>query len=442
MPEPNNTVTVDLPVVLPKDTGGIAGYFSEALRYIDRLYQSELTGGITPSRENTLWKGLTDKLSQGSGYLAGPEREAYEAGVYSVQKGIFDLYPLFAGNSNSGGIELIIGKVFSSGGGGKRFYAGAAGVFNRNFDNTIKEYDSRLPLFADKLTDLQGSVVYSPGKQVPEISCIDVFSLAGALDVSHKPICIFYSGGSKENLSSLSRMTVFINLYAARFKALTETIARRYINASGGLEELTYEDTAKLLLIWLRGHDVGHFMGTDCLGKAMSELDRDYMILHELKSDMIALYNMRWLADGLLADGLLKQAYLVSVAEMLRYIRRGGCYIHPDTGSAYLTYRMFRDKGAIGFDEKTGRFQVDLKLFEDAVEECAGRLIKLFSDGDILGARGLVNSWGRLAPEKDGLPQGCPDELRLLMTDTDLPFYTDFNFSVSGMSSGARKAKR
>lgn len=429
----NNTVTVDLPVVLPKDTEGVAGYFSEALRYIDRLYQLELTGEITSTRENTLWKELVDKLGEGAGCVAGNDRGAYEAGVSSIQKGIFDLYPLAAGNSNSDGIELIIGKVFSSGEGGKSSYAGAAGVLNVDFDNTIEEYDSRLPLFADKLRDLQGFVVPVPGDKVPEISCIDVFSLAGALNLPHKPICIFYSGGCKENLSSLSRMTVFINLYAARFKALTEKIARSYITGSEVLEDLTYEDTAKLLLIWLRGHDAGHFMGTDSLGKAMSEFDRDYMILHELKSDMIALYNMRWLSDGLLSGGLLEQAYLVSVAEMLRYIRRGGCYIHPDTGSAYLTYQMLRDKGAIGFDESKGRFSVDLKLFEDAVEECTGWLIELFSDGDISRARGFVNSRGRLAAaEKDGLPRGCPDELRLLMTDTDLPFYTDFNFLVSG----------
>lgn len=428
----SNTVTVDLPVSLPEDAGRAAACLSEALRYIDRLYELELAGEITSRRENTLWKELADKLHAGSGYIAAPYRKTYESEVSSIQNGVFDLYPLTVRSANSAEVKLIVGKVFSSGGGGRSFYAGAAGVVNRDYDNTIEEYDANLPLFADKLGELHGSAVKAPGSKIPEMSCIDIYSLAGALNDLHKPICIFYSGGSKENLSALSRMTVFINLYATRFKALTEKIARSYITGSEGLEDLTYEETAKLLLIWLRGHDAGHFMGTDRLGKAMSEFDRDYMILHELKSDMIALYNMRWLSDGLLAGGLLERAYLVSVAEMLRYIRRGGCYVHPDTGSAYLAYQMFRDSGAVVFDSRTSRFRIDFNLFHDAVEECTDWLVRLFSDGDISRARGFVNSWGWLAAaEKDGLPRGCPDELRLLMTDRELPFYTSYNFVLS-----------
>ncbi len=423
-------MNVDIRVPIPADLAGTAESFIDALGCIDRLYGMQLSGEITALRENRLWRELTAKLGEGGSQLSGPGREGYEAGIRALERGIFDLYPLTAGLEGGGGeIELVIGKVFSTEGGGESCYAGAAGVLNRGYGDVIGEYDGHLALFAEKLPFPAGSKKKSAENSFPEIRCMDVFSLAGGLNLPYKPICVFYSGKSRENLSSLSRMTVFINLYTERFRAITEKIALSYISGTESLEGLSYDDTARLLLIWLRGHDVGHFMGADRLGKAMREMDRDYMILHELKSDMIALYNMRHLTDGLLREGMLERAYLLSVAEMFRYMRRGGFYSHPDTGSAYLAYRFFSDAGAIIFDEGEGKFSIDFKRFEDAVEECTAWMIKLFSEGDISRARGFVNSWGWLAAaEKDGLPRGIPDELRGVITDTEIPHYIDYNF--------------
>lgn len=394
----------------------------------------ELSGGITTLRENALWRELTGKLKEGASHLSGAGREGYEAGIAALEKGIFDLYPLTAGNGGVGGeIELVVGKVFSTEEDGASRYAGAAGVLNRGYGDVIGEYDGHLGLFIEKLPYPSESGTKPPEISFPEIKCMDVFSLAGGLDRSYKPICVFYSGEGRENLSSLSKMTVFINLYTERFRAMTQRIALRYMSGAESLEKLSYEETARLLLVWLRGHDAGHFIGDDMLGKAMSEFDMDYMILHELKADMVALYNMRYLSDGLLRGEMLRQAYLVTVAEMFRYMRRGGFYRYPDTGSAYLAYRFFMDKSAIRFDEREGAFSVDFGLFEGAVEELTGGLIKLFADGDVSGARGFVGRWGRLDEEaEDGLPGGMPDELRTVVTDTEIPHYIEYNFVTTG----------
>jgi hypothetical protein len=89
------------------------------------------------------------------------------------------------------------------------------------------------------------------------------------------------------------------------------------------IENLDDNGIARLLLLWLRGHDTGHFYGVDSLSRRMPELDKIYLILHELKSDLVALYNLRYLADDLLKDDLFIKAYITSIAEMFRYIRRG-----------------------------------------------------------------------------------------------------------------------
>jgi len=267
---------------------------------------------------------------------------------------------------------------------------------------------------------------------MPELRCLDVFSLSGGLNTEHKPICVFFSGGARENVSSLSNMTVFINLYQSRFKAITEKIAERYIiGAEGLLSELTVEDTLRLLLTWLRGHDVGHFLGADNLGLVMTEFDMDYMILHELKSDLVSLYNMRHIDSALLKGCTLEQAYLVALSEMLRYIRRGGVYKHPDSGSAYLTYMALKDKGALMYDETTGKLSYDTGRLEEAVKECTATLLELFSNGVASDARAYINRWGELADtDEQGIPRSCPEELRMVILDTGIARFIDYNFEI------------
>src|SRR5690606_9348407 len=114
------------------------------------------------------------------------------------------------------------------------------------------------------------------------------------------------------------------------------------------------------------------------------------------------------LAGVIFPEENLKTVYLAAVAEMLRYIRRGGCVQHPDTGSAYLAYRHMRDTGAIRPEPWEGKFLVDVERFGQVVEEFTVSLVQLFAEGNSTKARGFVNSWGWLGVEEDdGLPRGC-----------------------------------
>lgn len=433
MAETRKTLTEDVRVKLPLNLKGAADVFKETLGLVEGMYKRQLSRELTLSLEKKLWSEVAENLKKGAAGLTGEARSKYEAGAGSLGRGIFDLFPLDARNGDGKeGVQLIIGKVFSPEGDGESYYSGAAGAENRGYDRLILEYDDNMGLFTEALMVSRGYKGKVFQGDLPHIKCLDVFSLAGGLNARHKPICVFFSGGTKENVSSLSHMTVFINLYAARFKALTEKIALRYLAGAEALAELSFEEAARLLLIWLRGHDAGHFIGADRLGRVMSEFDSNYMVLHELKSDMIALYNMKHLSGGLLKGGLLHKAYLLTVAEMLRYMRREGFVKHPDTGSAYLAYRHFRDKGAIRHDPWGGKFIVDVDRLESVVDEFAWDLVRLFADGNETRARGFVNSWGWLGVEDtDNLPRGCPEELRKMIADPELPHEVDYNFVTS-----------
>ena len=432
MKEDRSTAAVDITVSLPRELDEAAGSFEKALGHIDALYRMQLSGSLsgafTRARENKAWREIIETLRATSPGVPEPGRAGFDRDVRVLEGGIYDLYPLRA---ESGGelLELIVGRVFLSSGGGEGYYAGAAGALNRDYARLIEDYDRHIPLFSERLRALSGSTAITPPDALPELRCLDVFSLSGGLDVEHKPICVFFSGGGRENVSALSNLTVFINLYVNRFKAITGKIAERYISGAGPLGELSYSDTARLLLIWLRGHDTGHFMGADKLGRVMSEFDMDYMILHELKADLVSLYNLRHIDTALFGGRSLEQAYMVSMAEMLRYIRRRGYYKHPDTGSAYLTYMLLRQKGALTYDGGTGKISFDFKLLEEAVEERAGELLQIFSSGDAGRARAYVSAWGELAAvDKDGIPIACPGELREVISDTGIARNIEYHF--------------
>jgi hypothetical protein len=423
-------VLVDIPVAIAIELKDLSKTFTNVLLNIDSLYELQLKKELSLSKENSVWREIAKQLRTAE--IPEDQKENYEEQIRKLEKGIFDLYPITV-NSERGKADLIIGKVFASEGGSISYYSGVAGVRNNNYADVIEKYDLKLDKLCLELSVNKNNGQQSIKKKVPVIKCLDVFSLAGGINVSHKPICVFYSGDSPENISSLSNMTVFLNLYTSRFRALTINLAKRYLLYSVLLEELSDYEISMLLSIWLRGHDVGHFIGEDNLSEGMSEFDKDYMILHELKSDMIALSSFKLFSDDVLSNGLLEKIYYLSVAEMLRYIRRGNVLMHPDSASAYIAWRYFEHSGALIYDSVECKFIINLGLLEDSVSIFTKELLKIFEDGDPEHARQFVERFGSMETtnENDLSPMDCSGTLRRVINDTDIPHFIDYNFIIN-----------
>jgi len=421
------TVIVDIPVEIPQELSDISKTFAYVLLNIGSLYELQLQKDLSVSVENGIWREIPHRLR--SAQIPQNQQERYEEQISNLEKGIYDLYPIIV-LSNQGETNLIIGKIFASEGDRVSYYSGVAGVVNNNYNEVINRFDSRLDELANKLLPETVGQNQSLKNKAPVIKCLDVFSLAGGLDVSHKPICVFFSGESPENISSLSNMTVFLNLYSERFRALTIELGKRYLVDNSLLEKLSDSEISMLLLIWLRGHDVGHFIGQDNLSDNMSEFDKDYMMLHELKSDMIALYSFKLFSDDLLGNGMLEKIYYLSVAEMLRYIRRGNILQHPDSASAYIAWRYFENQGALKYDLHHEGFVLDTSAMENAVSKITEELLKIFKDGDPDQARKMVARYGSMevSGEDDPSPRDCSENLRQVINDMDIPHYIDYNF--------------
>ncbi|MCI0454067.1 MAG: hypothetical protein L0Y68_03610 [Candidatus Dadabacteria bacterium] len=399
--------------------------FLHALECIEMLYHMQKAGEASIIElEDGIYQKMVETLKRGASYLSGQEKLDLSSKVESMRQGIYDICSITLRRKEEDYIDLILGKIHSWDKHNSRCYSGAVGVINKSFDNLIEGYDKKLDLFLENLPVSEEKRGFSIKKSAPVMRCIEVFFLAGELNIRHKPICVFFSGGTPQNLSTLSRMTVFINIYATRFKLISKEIARKYLEDYSVIEGLDESITSKLLLVWLRGHDLGHFYGVDSINKKMSELDKSYLILHELKSDLIALYNLRYLTEDFLKDDLLIKAYVVAIAEMFRYIRRGMFYNYPDTASAFLAYSFFKESGSINFDAKAKKFKIDFEKLEVDIKNLTSILLNLFAEGDVREAMKLVNRFGDI---KELGQYGFPGELEVL-SDTEIPHYIDFNF--------------
>ncbi len=424
MDKHKKSAVVDIDFEIDKRLKETVHCFLEALEYVEALYHLQNSSDFSQTLENSFFQKIINSLKRGSQYLSGEEKSDLEERLNLMSKGVYDLFPITLKRCGEDYMDLIVGKIFSLDVENSRRYSGAVGLVNKSFDNLIQVYDSKLDLFAEKLPFSAKNKNSSIGERAPVMRCIDVVSLAGELNIRHKPICVFFSGGVFESLSSLSKLTVFINFYVLRFLLISKEFARFYMVDYPVIENIDYSDIAKMLLIWLRGHDLGHFYGDDSLGENMSELDKDYLILHELKSDMVSLYNLRHLQGDLLSSCQLITAYVVFSAEMFRYIRRGRFYNYPDTASAFLSYCYLKENGAITFDSTKKKFKVDFDTLENCIENLTGELFQIFAEGNVSRARELVNRWGKM---KELGQINLPDELGVL-EDAELPHFIDFNF--------------
>ncbi len=421
------TAVLDVTTQIDESARGATLRLLRAQRLVETLYHMQLAEEYTVQLENVLFGKIIDELREAAVALPPEDRPSFQKQIEEIKEGIYDLYAVALSLGGEEHINYVFGKIISAERGNRPLWGGALGRVNTNHDELIRRYDSGVDSVIEKLPLPEGYKCSGVADKAPEIKLLDVFSFAGALNISHKPICVFFSGGDRENLSTLSKMVVFINIYTQRFNIISREIARKHFTDFYPLNDIDNESIAKILLMWLRGHDLGHFYGVDNLADNMGELSRSYLILHEFKSDMIALYNLKHLGPELIGKETLINAYYVTLAEMLRYIRRGNIYIHPDSASAYLAYRYFLGSASITLDTKINKFGFNIEKLESDIEELAVELLTTFSEGNAGRAEDSVNRYGDLSRLSASSP---PPRLEFLY-DTDIPYYLELKSNLT-----------
>lgn len=366
--------------------------------------------------ENYYYSSVVEGIEELAPYLNHEGKGLLQRNLELLSAGEFDIInvPII---SDSGTSEVLFGKIISPDNSNEKRYAAALCIPDKVNDIKIEKFDR---MFVESYSKTP-FCKYDKGSGNFEIQtdfrCAYAVSLAGELDRKNKPISVFYSGDRSGDLPSLSRVMLFTNLYFARFDLITSQLGLKYIRDFVHLSEIPPSSINSIILYWLRGHDLGHSVGSDNLGNNMKDQRFVYYSLHELKSDVISLYFLTrfGLPDADLQTLSNNTIFKVFTAEALRYIRRGNPDHIPDTSSAYLALNYLLKHGALQFEKSKGRFSINSGKFCDSLEELCVHLTEIFRSGDSLDANSFYQKF--ITPDCGIIPE--------IVKDSGVPYYID-----------------
>ena len=387
---------------------------SSVLNYLDILNELGKQDNQPLNLEDYYYNKIIESLRDGIQCLDDDERLNLKLKLDEIEDGMFDFELI---NYGSMSLNLIFGKVFSPENNYEKRFGGALGFVNRESDNLLDEYDKvaediylNFPYIA-----IKDKEVFLENKS--EINCIDVIRFGGELNKTYKPISVFYTGKQSKLSPAQPKVALFTNIYYKRYEVISERLGSKFIENFYNTENTKREVLNRILLFWLRGHDLGHFFGADNLGDNMRESKRVYYILHELKSDIVSLYILKTSYKKLFNKADIKSIYMVFLSEVFRYMRRGSFIKYADGGSAYLAYKYFLDSGSIKLERGKIHF-VNVEMLSNDIDMLCEELIGIFEKGDAERALRFSNRWGNLEELNDKI---LPTELDFL-NDYSIPF--------------------
>ena len=186
-----------------------------------------------------------------------------------------------------------------------------------------------------------------------------------------------------------SKKIFFKNSMDARVNFVILPIAKRLIRR----DQISLA-TADGYLTTTLMHEISHGLGPVFARTLSGRQDISAAIgpersaLEEAKADIVGLFGLRWLADhGEFPMAKMAECYVSEVAGIFRTVRFGVAEAHGR--AEIMEFNFLTERGAILFNEASGRYAVDLTAMPDAIAALAKELLEQEATGD----RSRVEAW-------------------------------------------------
>lgn len=197
-----------------------------------------------------------------------------------------------------------------------------------------------------------------------------------------------------------SKKVLLRNVMKAKFDQILMPIAQVLV-AEDQLGDLTSESFF-LHTLW---HEMSHGLGPGKIVKdgrqteVRLELKDTYSTLEEAKADAMGEWDIFMLfragRDYFPAD-IMKQQSATYLAGLFRSVRFGIGEAHGQANAIQFNYLM--DKGALAHDETSGRFRVNVPVFEQAIADLVEEILIIQAEGDYAGSAAFIEKWGGMSP--------------------------------------------
>jgi len=300
------------------------------------------------------------------------------------------------------GIEVVIGpyEVYEDS------LLGLKAAFEA-FVTVVDEAESRkLSMVAGMLDELESNLPvadhhknFSRGKMSP-IKVVNVVYTAG--DTKAGVQTAAFNLPNDERVRSLkgSKKVMLRNVTRAKFDKALIPISRAVLDPAL-LDLIDFDAYFNFILM----HEVSHGLGPGVISMPDGSkttvnlaLKDTYSIIEECKADILSVHNTLYMASkGIFDRPFMDKTEASYLAGIFRSIRFGIGEAHGGANVMQLNYLM--DKGAITFDQATGRFGLDRDRFPGAVRELAAEVLEIEAVGDLLSARAMMDKYVNVRPE-------------------------------------------
>ncbi|NIP37869.1 MAG: hypothetical protein GWM89_02170 [Candidatus Dadabacteria bacterium] len=389
----------------------------EVLDVIDSLYDLQKSGAVLYQMENQKYNEIIALLYSLCELLPEKNSVFLKSQIKGIENGIYDLAALEIPVSDKNIVYLIFGKIVSSKD-SKRYYSAALGIEEGKFYDLLAGYKKVISQNADNLKLINSSQLNYIAHQSNPFKCINAIKFSGFINKGHIPFSLFYSGGGRQQLSSLSNAVLFVNIYFERFNLISWELGKEYIDSRNMTKNIRPDVLRQILILWMWGHDAGHFIKEDNLKHKVSEhYGYLYEVLHELRSDIFSLYLLKELS-GQFLDIKKQQVHEIFAVEMLRYIRMADFKSKPDSVSAYLVFMFMLHKRAISLDLNKNKVVLKFEEFGKIIDELLSICLGLFKKSSFEDAEKFLNMFST-----DSGFEHIEKNMRLSLTSSEIPQY-------------------
>jgi hypothetical protein len=296
-------------------------------------------------------------------------------------------------------IELVIGPI-------ETYQDGLYG-YRSAFETFVllkdMAWSERLARFAQFMPGLQRGLPVDaeykeemPGTDA-DLNAYDVVFVAGDANSGSKTIAINLPNDEEVQLSKGTRRLQLKNAMLAKFNQILVPIADELI-AEDQRQHITFDSFFGNTMF----HEVAHGLGIknvlDGNGTVRQALKEHASALEEGKADILGLYMVQKLRDmGEISEGELMDDYVTFMAGIFRSVRFGASSAHGRANM--IRFNFFSEAGAFSRDEATGRYRVDVPVFEQAVEDLSRNILMLQGDGDYDGVAAFVAQYGNVGEQ-------------------------------------------
>ena len=288
------------------------------------------------------------------------------------------------------------------------------------------EESARLDKFKKELPWLESNLPIPDDYKNPNrgtespIRVVDEYFAAGDTRAGVQTIAFNLPNDERVREAKGSKKVLLRNVMNAKFEQILGPIAQVLV-AEDQLPHLTAESFFLHTLF----HEMSHGLGPGNIvvegrpTEVRLELKEFYSTIEEAKADVMgewAIFQLQ--GKGYFPASIYRQQAVTYLAGLFRSVRFGVAEGHGQANAIQFNYLL--KKGAIAFDEESGRFRVDLERFGNVIEELVWMICMMQAEGNYVSARKMVNRYGVIPPvleEALGRLAAIPADIRPVYVD-------------------------